>query len=468
MSMSLRTRTLLALAAALGVVLLFTAGGALADGGSAEVAGAASKSAFDEYRQRGYVWMYLGAFGFGFLTSLTPCVYPMIPIVLGVFGAREASTRRKAFLLATCYVGGMGLMYSTLGVIFAMIGKQFGTILADPWFVVPICLFYVALASSMFGAFEMNLPTSWQDKLNRVGGKGYGGAFGMGIVGGLTAAPCTGPFLAGILGFVAQSHNVPVGFTLLFAYALGMGILFWVLAVFAVSLPRSGRWMDWIKSVGGVALLAAALYFLRPIAPALTTLVSGSIWFLFGGIGLALLGVAIGAIHLSFHDAWPVRLRKALGVAIMLAGITATVNWIVTPKRFLPWVKGDEAAAFEQARIAGKGVMVDFAASWCAPCLELEHTFAEDEVYETIVAHFVPLKLDVSTQDAASDALRKRYGAVTLPSVVFLTTEGNVIGRVSEVVDEDEMMAVLEPAGGGGAGPPPPPPPPPPATPSTP
>jgi thiol:disulfide interchange protein DsbD len=444
MPMSPRTRLLLALAAAFGVVLLFTATGAFADGGAA--AAAAPASEFDEYRQRGYLWMYLGAFGFGFLTSLTPCVYPMIPIVLGVFGAREASTRRKAFLLATCYVGGMGLMYSTLGVIFALIGKQFGTILADPWFVIPICVFYVALASSMFGAFEMNLPVSWQNRLNRVGGKGYGGAFGMGVVGGLTAAPCTGPFLAGILGFVASSHNVPVGFTLLFAYALGMGILFWVLAVFAVSLPRSGKWMDWIKSVGGVALLAAALYFLRPIAPVLTEFVGGSVWFLVGGIAVALAGVALGAIHLSFHDGWPVRLRKAAAVAIMLAGITATVNWIVTPSRYLPWVKGDEAAAFAQARASGKGVMVDFAASWCNPCIELEHTFAEDDVYETIVEHFVPLKLDVSVQDAANDALRARYGATTLPAVVFMTTEGGVLGRVSEVLDEDEMMAVLEPA----------------------
>ena len=437
--MSQRTRTLLALAAALGVVVLLAPATAFA--------GDAPASAFDEYRDRGYVWMYLGAFGFGFLTSLTPCVYPMIPIVLGVFGARdEASTRRKAFLLATCYVGGMGLMYSTLGVIFAMIGKQFGTILADPWFVIPICLFYVALASSMFGAFEMNLPVSWQNRLNRVGGKGYGGAFGMGVVGGLTAAPCTGPFLAGILGFVASSHNIPVGFTLLFSYALGMGILFWVLAVFAVSLPRSGRWMDWIKSIGGVALLAAALYFLRPIAPPLTRLVSTEPWFLIGGIGLALLGVALGAIHLSFHAAWPVRLRKALAVAVMLAGITATVNWIVTPNRVLPWVKGDEAAAFDQARTAGKGVMVDFSATWCSPCAELEHTFAADGVYETIVGNFIPLKLDVSKGSAADEALRARYNAATLPAVIFLSTDGAVLARVSEVLDRDELLEVLRPA----------------------
>src|SRR5688500_17280634 len=177
-------------------------------------------TSFDAYRARGWIWAFLAAFGFGFLTSLTPCVYPMIPIVLGVFGARdESSTRRKAFLLASSYIVGMGVMYSALGVVFALLGRQFGTILADPWVVIPICLLYLALATSMFGAFELRLPSSLQNRLNQVGGRGYGGAFAMGLVGGLTAAPCTGPFLAGILGFVAQTRNVPIGFSLLFAYA---------------------------------------------------------------------------------------------------------------------------------------------------------------------------------------------------------------------------------------------------------
>jgi thioredoxin:protein disulfide reductase len=163
------------------------------------------------------------------------------------------------------------VMYAVLGVIFALIGKQFGAILGNPYVVVPLVVFYAAFAASMFGAFELNLPASWQARLSQVGGRGYGGAFGMGLVGGLTAAPCTGPFLAGILGFVAATRNVPVGSTLLFTYALGMGILFWLIAAFAVSLPKGGRWMEWAKSIGGIALLTVGVFFLRGIIPALAS-----------------------------------------------------------------------------------------------------------------------------------------------------------------------------------------------------
>ncbi|NJM35372.1 MAG: hypothetical protein HC850_12435, partial [Rhodomicrobium sp.] len=150
----------------------------------------AADAPFQEYQQRGWFWMFVGAFGFGFLTSLTPCVYPMIPIVLGIFGARGADVSRgRAMTLATLYVAGMGVTYALLGTIFAQIGKEFGSLLGDPVVVVPIVALYVALAASMFGAFELNLPSSVQEQLNKVGGRGFLGAFTMGLVGGFTAAP---------------------------------------------------------------------------------------------------------------------------------------------------------------------------------------------------------------------------------------------------------------------------------------
>jgi thiol:disulfide interchange protein DsbD len=313
----------------------------------------AAPTEFQSLRDKGWLWAYLGVFAAGFLTSLTPCVYPMIPIVVGVFGARgESVTRGRAFALASLYVLGMGTMYSALGVGVALTGKAFGTLLSNPFVIVPLVLFYAVLASSMFGAFEMSLPPALQERLSTVGGKGFGGAFAMGLVGGLTAAPCTGPILAGLLAFVATTRNVPLGFTLLFTYAIGMGILFWLIATFAVALPRSGRWMEAVKSVTGIGLLVMGAYFLRPVFPVVARLTSTHASFLLGALALVAAGVALGGVHLSFHDVAAVKARKLAGIVLTVVGMVGAVNYLLTPKHAVPWLH-DEARGGGAARAAG-------------------------------------------------------------------------------------------------------------------
>lgn len=257
---------------------------------------------FAKALSKGWIWAYLFAFAFGFLTSLTPCVYPMIPITVAVFGARDDTvTRGKAFMLATAYVVGMGLLYAVLGTIFALAGGRSGTLLANPIVVIAIALIMIAFAASLFGAFNIALPASLQNRLNQVGGKGYRGAFLMGVVGGFIAAPCTGPFLAGMLGFVASTGNWLAGSTLLFTYAMGVGVLFWVIALTSMALPKSGNWMDAIKAIGGLALLVVALYFLRPILPEIRGVFAKTPVYLFGSLGLLIVGLALGAIHKPFR-----------------------------------------------------------------------------------------------------------------------------------------------------------------------
>jgi len=406
---------------------------------------------WSKYASEGLLWTYLAAFGFGVLTSLTPCVYPMIPIIVGIFGARdEKVSRRKAFALATVYVVGMGLLFSTLGLVFAMLGKKsgFGSLLANPWVVVPVVTLYVALAASMFGAFELNLPSGLQNRLNSVGGKGYAGAFGLGMVGGLTAAPCTGPFLAGMLAWVAADGNPLTGFTLLFTYALGIGVLFWVIAVFAVSMPKSGRWMEWVKSIGGIALLSAGAYFVRPLLPAeawADAMHAASKTFLLISAAIAVVGIALGAVHLSFHAGAGTKLRKGAGILLAVVGISGVVTYLITPDRHLPWLY-DEDAAFAQARQEGKGVMIDFAASYCTPCKELELTFADPEVFPILVDNYVPLRFDVSEGSDQDEERQERYNASNLPAVIFLDVDKHEYGRVKKFLKPGPFLDILKPA----------------------
>jgi thioredoxin:protein disulfide reductase len=395
---------------------------------------AARAAGFDEAASRGVASAFLFALTAGLLTALTPCVYPMIPITISVFGARS-TTRARALLLATTYVAGIAVTFGTLGTIFALVGKAFGTFLANPWVVIPLALFFAAMAASMFGAFELSLPAGAQARLARFGGRGVAGAFLMGLVAGLIAAPCTGPPLAGILAYVATTRDAARGFALLATYAVGIGVPFWAIAGFSMSLPRSGRWMESVKSVFGIALLLAALYYLRNVVPALSQLTARTPVFLGGAIAVVLAGLALGAVHLSFHAPPARKLRKALGVSLVVGGLFAGVNYVLTPRTELAWL-ASEAEALRLAKANHRPLVVDFMAEWCLPCKEMEvRVFSEPRVADALKG-FVLLKVDLTREDEdeALPPLKVRYGVRTLPAVRVLSSDGRIVSGVDELV----------------------------------
>jgi thiol:disulfide interchange protein DsbD len=399
---------------------------------------------FADAAGRGMGSAFVFALTAGLLTALTPCVYPMIPITISIFGGRGVS-RRRSFGLATIYVAGIATMFGTLGTVFALLGKAFGTYLASPWLVIPLALFFVAMAASMFGAFELALPNALQQRLARVGGRGLGGVFLMGLVGGLIAAPCTGPPLAGILAFVATTRNAVGGFFLLATYAVGIGLPFWAIAGLSMQVPRSGPWMEAVKSVFGIALLVAAFYYLKNIAPALERITGHTPVFVALALATVIAGVVIGAVHLSFHDTLAKRLRKGAGVALATLGLFALTNYVLTPKVELIWLRG-EAEAMRLARAQHRPVVVDFMADWCLPCREMDvRVFANPDVGEKL-RDYTLLRVDLSREDedASLGVVKAKYGVNTLPAVRIVSPGGEIVRRYDTVVDVPTFLRGLE------------------------
>ena len=435
------SRILLAAAAFLGVLYL-------PEALSLGPTGASTDLRLGDLLSEGSAVAFAAAFAGGAATSLTPCVYPLIPITVSIFGARNAGTRREAMLLSALYVLGIALMYSALGVGAALTGKAFGSVMQQPWVIGFVALVLVLLAASMFGAFELRLPSSLQARLSTVGGAGRAGAFAMGLVSGVIAAPCTGPVLAAALTFVAAKGSVAFGFAIMFTYAIGMGLLFFLIGAFSLSLPKSGPWMETVKSVFGVALLAAAGVFLLDAVPSSKPYFSAARAAAIAAAAAAAAGVLVGALHTSFGGSTAARLAKAAGVVLLVGGIVygsgaAGARERVRAAEGLAWLH-DEEQALALARREGRPVIIDFWAEWCAACKELDRTAWADPRVREEASRFVALKLDGTDGSDAFQRVTEKYGIVGMPTVVFIDPRGREVPeRVTAAVEAEEMLKTL-------------------------
>jgi thiol:disulfide interchange protein DsbD len=324
---------------------------------------------------------------------------------------------------------------------------------------VPVALFFLAMAASMFGAFELALPSEVQGRLSRVGGKGPLGAYLMGLVAGIIAAPCTGPPLAALLVFVSTQRSVFIGGSLLFVYALGMGVLFFAIAGFALRMPKSGAWMDAVKSAFGVIMIVAALYFLRNVAAPLRGYGrAGGSSLLFHG-AIAATGILIGALHLSFHDSALRVARKLLGILLLTFGLFGIVASLLAPvasslspmskagdglrKPQLTWLT-DEPLALKRAQDEHKPLLIDFGAEWCLPCKELELKTFSDPAVIAELGRYILLKVDCTDETPVNQALTKKYAADTFPAVFIYDSSGQKILKLSEFTPPSRLLPILQ------------------------
>lgn len=425
-------------------------------------------NAYGKLAQQNPALAVVVSFGVGVVSSLTPCVFPMVPITVSIFGATDAQSRWRGAALSATFVLGIATLFVPLGIAAALTGSLMGSALANPWVVSFIAIIFLALASSMFGAFEIALPASLTNKLSTVGGVGFKGAFILGLVMGLIAAPCTGPFVTGMLVSIAQTKSILVGGVSMFSFALGLGLLFFLAGAFAVSLPKGGAWMLGIKWGSGVVLAYMAFAYLRDSFPPVKSLVSESTTYGIIGTTILFVGLVLGGIHIAAerrkspiaHLSKPMKLAS---IVPSVAGAFMFFSWgqgyLAAQERLsaeaealksgalaplIAWETNEDAGRVAATQ-ASKPVIVDFGAEWCKACKELDELTWPNPNVRAEAQRFVSIKVDATNdEDPNVVRLQKKYGVVGLPTVVVLNADGEEKARFNEFVTADKMAAAIK------------------------
>ena len=369
------------------------------------------------------VWALFGVFAGGMALNLTPCIYPLIPITVSYFVGQSARTGRSRGNLAfhgLLYILGLAVVNSMLGVIAALTGGLMGALLQSSVVLIGVAAILLFFATGLFGLWEFRLPAS----LTQAASKNYTGYFGslfMGSTLGLVAAPCIGPFVLGLLTWVAAVGSPWFGFLVFFTLSLGLGLPLFLLAMFSgqiEKLPQSGGWMIWVRKLMGWVLVGMALYFAKPLFP--------QDW-----AALLIAAVAVGAgLHLGWIDksragfrffGW---LKGGVGVACMVLAASIISSWAMKAPGF-EWEPYSEQVLAEAQR-QGKPVIIDFYAAWCAPCCEMEEvTFRHPEVVKKAARNFVMIKVDLTRGgNELHERLLEKYEVKGVPTIVFLDRDG--------------------------------------------
>lgn len=380
-----------------------------------------------------FVLAFLG----GLALNLTPCVYPLIPVTVSFFANQSRHRLGYTALLAACYVLGLAVTYSLLGLAASLTGGLFGALLQRPIVLISVALIMITLGLSMCGLFELRVPSAISNRFGS-GRMGLVGALIMGLTVGIVAAPCIGPFVVGMLLYVSQLGSPVIGFWLFFTLALGLGAPYLVLGLFASRLnrlPKAGAWLVWVKQALGCLLFGVALYLVFPLLPD-----AAGRWAI-----LALLvgcGVYLGwGSRTSLQGGW-LWARWAMGLLLVLSAVGA---WPAGPPPPSPiaWVPYTEAAL---AQNGGKPVLADVYADWCIPCREMElTTFRNPHVVEH-AGDFLMVKVDVTNPDNPDVVdFIERYDVFGVPTLVVFDAQGNVRADLSRAgfVSAKELLQIM-------------------------
>ncbi|WP_415037190.1 protein-disulfide reductase DsbD [Azonexus sp.] len=396
--------------------------------------------------------------------SLTPCIFPMIPILSGIIaGQGQRATKMRGFLLSLAYVLGMALTYAAVGIAAGLSGTLLSAALQNAWVLGSFALIFVALSLSMFGLYDLQLPVALQSKLAQESGQLKGGSmlgvFLMGALSSVIVGPCVAAPLAGALLYIGQTGDAAFGGIALFVMALGMGAPLIAVGIAGGSLlPKAGAWMDNVKKTFGVLLLATALWLVSPVISDFAAMLGWAMLF------------TISAIYLHAIDPLPVnakgwqRFWKGIGLLMLLTGAALLIGALAgnrDPLQPLAGLRGSAIAAenralpFEpvrslaelEARLAStdRPVMLDFYADWCVSCKEMEKFTFSDPAVRAALAGFTLLKADVTANSDDDKALLARFKLFGPPGIIFFAAGGREITaqRVVGFQDVERFLATL-------------------------
>ncbi|KIG08371.1 protein-disulfide reductase DsbD [Caballeronia concitans] len=408
----------------------------------------------------------------GMVLSLLPCSYPMIPILSAIIvGEGARATRSRGFALSACYVVGMALVYTALGVAAALVGQSLGAWLQNPWVLGAFGVLLAAFAVALISGIDIALPERWQSSVNEASQKRTGGKFAavavMGALSALVVGACMTAPLFAVLAFIAHTGDAVLGGAALFAMGIGLGVPLLVIGLGAGAiLPRAGAWMDGVKVFFGVVLLAAALWIVWPVIGGAARMLLAALWLLIAAASLGLFASDTAAPS----NVWK-RLSRGIGAAFavwaatLLVGLAAGSTDPLRPLAVLALRDGASSAVAAQkpgpvfapvrssseldsaVKAAARPAMLDFYADWCVSCKEMESLTFSDARVQARLAQLNLLRADVTANNADDQLLLKRFRLFGPPGIIFFDAQGNEVARVVGYESADRFLKSLDKLG---------------------